>query len=753
MLRSNVVRFLLTAILLIGVVSIVISIRSRTDRIEPAQQPAELLPPEISRHSTGFEFSQLKEGRVVFKVFAKTSTMTQGGEHQLEEVRLVGLDEEGAVRDRVEARGALYRINDRQIEFRKDVRIFLADGTEIRADRAAADLGTEVVTIRDAFRFIHGEFEGAGRGLSYRVSSRRLDVGGGLDLSFPAGNQPGRAEAGSARYDMLHGRLALRSGVRIGSGVKRLSAEEILFVLTPQHRIESVHASGEAALRLSEEEELMGDRVWIGFPTEDGEPGRLISTAGEVDGAETRARFVRTSPTGRQSIEGNRIVVPFRVHQEGGDDGVTLEELSTSGDVLIRSGNPAFDRGTADRSRTEFDSATGEPTRMILSGEVRLQGLFGALTPDPSELQTLSCTRLDVRMQGATLIESMEAEGPLELVSNDRKAKRRLRADERLTLAYRDGQPSRLTARGACELTGVEGSDSSRLTAPLMELELADRKPQRATASGGVRLEALQNGDTIRSASDELVVHYAEGIAREVEQSGSFTLNRRGTGGDTLSLSGDHARYETATGMLQVQAQKRPRLEVTSQTGSLKTEARVIHLDRIREEVLAEGEVETTIDTAGRPSVVTAGEMRASLAAGRMEFSGNRPRLVQGSNLIRADELQIESEPGILRATGNVDSVWMDESGEQPKEFRVRAQRLDLESPAHHAVYQEDVRLDSEELQLQAPRLELFFLAPPESGLERLEGSGGVEIVERGRHWRAEHATYLRKTDQVVATK
>ena len=95
----------------------------------------------------------------------------------------------------------------------------------------------------------------------------------------------------------------------------------------------------------------------------------------------------------------------------------------------------------------------------------------------------------------------------------------------------------------------------------------------------------------------------------------------------------------------------------------------------------------------------------------------------------------------------------MDESGEQPREFRVRAQRLDLESPAHHAVYQEDVRLDSEELQLQAPRLELFFLAPPESGLERLEGSGGVEIVEQGRHWRAEHATYLRKTDQVVATK
>lgn len=753
MLRSNLVRILLASILVVGIASIVLSIRFRSERIEPASQPAELLPPDVSRHSTGFEFSQLKEGRVVFKVYAKTSTMTESGEHQLGDVQLVGLDERGHVTDRVQAREALYRINQKQIEFRKDVRIRLVDGTEVLADRAEADLAAETVTIRDTFRFTHGDFAGSGRGLHYRLARKLLDARDGLDLSFPAGDAPAHVRAGSARYDLVNGRVALRDGVLIQSRDRRLEAEAVAISLSPESRVTSLHATGGAELQLSSTQELSGDRIWISFPSSPGEPGRLISAAGEQETAEVRARFVQKDPAGSQAMEGNQIVVPFRLAEDGAESRVSLDGLSTEGDVLIRSSAVTLEDGNADHGRAEFDAATGELSRMILSGNVRLNGRFGPREEGDPQHQTLACRRLDVQMHGPGEIESMQADGPIELIANSGKVQRRLQARDQLTATYQAGSLRRLTTTGDCRLTSREGDDTTLLTASRMQLELFDRRPRQAQATGGVRLEATRNGTRYVSSSDSLVLSYAHGVAVDAVQSGSFTLDQDSSGGDKLHLSGDEARYEVQSGLLHVTAKKRPELDLTSDSGSLRTSARIIHLNRIQEEVLAEDDVETTFEAGDRPSVVTAGQMKASLAGGEMVFTGGRPRLVQGSNLIRAEKLRIDSGPGNLRASGDVDSVWMDESGDTPREFRVQAQQLVLDSQAHHAVYEKEVRLDSEELALKAPRLELFFLAPPESGLDKMEAGGGVDIVERGRHWRAERATYIRKTDRVIATR
>ncbi len=753
MLRSNLVRILLAAVLVVGIVSIVLSIHFRSGGIEPAPQPAELLPPEISRHSTGFEFSQLKEGRVVFKVYAKTSTMTESGEHQLDEVQLVGLDEQGRVTDRVQARGALYRIDEKEIEFQKDVDIRLVDGTEVLADRAEADLSAETVTIREAFRFSHGEFTGSGRGLFYRLARKLLDARRGLDLSFPVGDFPAHARAGSARYDLANGRVALRNGVRIESNDRRLEAESVAISLSPQSRITSLHATGGAELQLSAARRLSGDRIWIGFPATDGQTGSLISAAGQGETAAVRARFVETGPAGSQAMEGNRIVVPFRLVSDAGSSGISLNSLSTEGDVVIHSSAATLDDGRADRGRTEFDAATGELSRMILSGNVRLQGRFDAREGDDPPLQTLNCRNLDVQMRSPGEIESMQAEGPVELTSKSRQVQRRLEARDHLTALYRQGFLHRLTAVGNCRLHSREGGDSSLLTASRMELDFSDRGPSRAEATGGVRVETNQNGTTNVSRSDSLVLDYSEGVADEAVQSGSFSLDQQNSRGDKMHLSGDEARYDVQAGLLHVTARSRPELDLISERGTLRTSARTIHLNRVKEEVLAEKDVETTFEAGDRPSVVTAGQMKAALTTGEMEFTGDRPRLVQGFNLIQADNLQIDGGPGDLRAAGEVDSVWMDESGDAPREFRVQAAQLVLDSQTHHAVYEDRVRLDSEDLALKAPRLELFFLAPPQSGLDRLEAAGGVDIVEQGRHWRTERATYLRKTDQVVATK
>ena len=52
---------------------------------------------------------------------------------------------------------------------------------------------------------------------------------------------------------------------------------------------------------------------------------------------------------------------------------------------------------------------------------------------------------------------------------------------------------------------------------------------------------------------------------------------------------------------------------------------------------------------------------------------------------------------------------------------------------------------------MDAPRLEAFFESRGEQSLDRVEATGGVVILERGRRWRAEEATYIRETGRVVA--
>lgn len=753
MLRSKLVRILLAVILVVGIASIVASIRSRTEQRAPAPQPSDLLPREISRHSTGFEFSQLKDGRVVFKVFAKTSTMTEDGEHQLEEVRVVGLDEQGASTDRVEARGALYRINEKKIEFHEDVRILLADGTEIFADRASADLGSETVTIRDAFQFTQGDFQGAGQGLYYRLESRLLDARRGLDLSFQVGDTPAEVHAGFARYDLLNGRVALRQGVHMQSGDRLLESEAVAIGLSAERHVETLSAVGSARLRLTQQQTLVGQRISIRFPEVGSKEGHLVSTAGTEDAAQDRARFIEDGPSGRRTIEGERIFVPFHLAGDGAQDRIEWESLTTSGDVRVLAGSAAFDEATSERGRAEFDAQGGELTRVLLTGRVRLEGGLRELGSAPAERQTLTSQRLDVRMAGEGRLESMVAGGPVEWISTGGPVERRLRARDRLNAQYSDGLLHRVVADGACELATREGDESTVLTASQMQFDLKAGRPDRAVATEEVRLEGARAGSTYHSTGDSLILEYADGRAKEAVLQGDFRLDQQSEKGNRLQLHGDVGRYDLASGVLRVEAKERPTLRLSSESGRMRTSARLIHLNRVQEKILAEGEVETTFEAGDRPSVVTAGRMDASLVSGMMDFSGGRPRLVQGSNLVAAERLQIDSGPGNLRAQGDVDSTWVDESGESPRKFHVRAQQLVLDSKEHHAVYEESVHLDSEELLLNAPRLELFFLAPPESGLDRLEAVGGVEIVERGRHWRAERATYLRKTDQVVATK
>ena len=112
-----------------------------------------ILPPDISRQTTQFEYTEHKRGKTVFTVYAETSTQTVSQVHTLQNVTFTYYDEGEEPSDVISAQEAVYRIPEKQIEFSGDATIQLADGTEVFSDQVRADLVQENAVIERSFRF------------------------------------------------------------------------------------------------------------------------------------------------------------------------------------------------------------------------------------------------------------------------------------------------------------------------------------------------------------------------------------------------------------------------------------------------------------------------------------------------------------------------------------------------------------------------------------------------------------------------
>ena len=85
----------------------------------------------------------------------------------------------------------------------------------------------------------------------------------------------------------------------------------------------------------------------------------------------------------------------------------------------------------------------------------------------------------------------------------------------------------------------------------------------------------------------------------------------------------------------------------------------------------------------------------------------------------------------------------------------IRADRLDYFDAGHNALYTGNVIMDTQDTQLQADRLEVYFASdkePDASRIERAVATGHVLVTQPQRYAKGSHATYEAKTGKIVMT-
>lgn len=265
MFRSKTVRALLVVVLIAGVTAIVWSYLSRRDQFNGRNQFGHLLSSGISRLSKEFEYSQLKGGKQLFRVRAGTNTLTKEAVQILEDVDMVRFDTDGAPTDAVESKNAVYRIEERKIEFKDDVKIHLSGGTTLFADEAGADLEMERITIDGVFRFEQGSIRGSGNALLYSIPDKTIVISGRSRIDFVLGRDEGRAEADSVQYASNRELILLGGDAVIRTPRYQLSADEIQVSLSPGREVTGLKSVGNARLLTGGEREFRGSTIDIGL--------------------------------------------------------------------------------------------------------------------------------------------------------------------------------------------------------------------------------------------------------------------------------------------------------------------------------------------------------------------------------------------------------------------------------------------------------------------------------------------------------
>jgi lipopolysaccharide export system protein LptA len=329
---------------------------------------------------------------------------------------------------------------------------------------------------------------------------------------------------------------------------------------------------------------------------------------------------------------------------------------------------------------------------------------------------------------------------------------RELRASDALRVYYSDGALDRVVGERDCVLTSTESELKHSVRAPNVEALFAAGHLNRILARDGVDVEIVDEGGVRQTRSSQLAMDYEAGALSRAVQEGDFRLWKNSKAG-SLELRSEKASYDPKKKIMEASGGK-PRLKSTqkSSTGNVirsETSARNFFLSREDLGVVAKGEVRSVFDIGDGSVVVTSGEMEADLDTGWASYSVE-PRVVRGSNLFTADTIRVKSDRREMTGEGNVKSLLVEGDGPEDRQYRITSNEMQFLGNENRALYQGDVELESEDLTVNAPELELFFTDSVGSQFDRVEASGGVVVVEGERRWTGKSAVYYRADERVV---
>jgi len=787
MLRSTPVRIILGLVLLAGLLAIAYSLKTRRDAFVDLPDEG-VLAPYIDQQTTQFEFTQIKRGKPVFRVSASRSTLTDTGIHELSDIYLIRYDQEGETTDEIVGKTATYDLNKQRIELHDDVTIWVAGGTTIYATDVAADLKSEIIRIADRFTFERDSLRGEGKNLRYRIEYRELRVSAGIHVISEDSTFRGTAGARNAFYSLADGRFELFGNARLTSDGLALKSKKVEFGFDENRQINSISAFSQAVLTLAETRRFEGEQIKIFFSEEgdsrleivgdsNGGPFRLarfrdrssemdytleareidgfLHSAEPADGAKPEAGTV--SAAGTDSIVGTDA------------NGFRLRRLVAAGEVSIASPGRGIEDGDCDLLTAVFLDS-GELEHLEMEGRVKLIRRNGSEGNRIEEV--IRCRRLLLNMDSGERLQNAEATGNVDLEMSGSGIFRQLQARRYCRLSYNpEGELERIEAADDCLLQSFEGESRSTIRAPFIESEFENQKILSVSAEGGVDLDVSTGASRRHTRSEQFRMEYRDGEMDRATQTGNFQLKERTPDG-YLELLAEYATYDTRSGEVMATGENRPLLRnrtvatgdsngtnpaqaaKAGEAGETSTRADRFIIGGDNKTIRAEGNVESAAETDDGAVVITADSMRVDPESQWVVYSGSA-QMVLNENLIEAGMIELNTGTGEMKASGNVHSVLTQPSGEDEnaRRFDVRSKSLILAQNREVARYEGDVRLTSEELSVQAPRLDLVFQPGDPELLEKVVATGGVVIVEGGRTWRGERAEYLVEEERVTVNR
>ena len=739
MLHSKIFRIFLLLVIVGALSLIIFSLLTRVGKRTPEPGEEDILPEEIVRKTTDFEHTQLKNGKVVFRVIAGSSTMKTGGDNVLERVSVWRFNPSGEPADMIESEEAVYNPEKKGILFTGDVVIRLDRGLLIYADKVHGDLVRESLLIDADYRIEFGSVVGLGKGLEYLFLSERLRFINRMNMVLMEAAGRKEIEAGSGLYLMRFGKITLAGKAKITSPQATIEGEDIEVILDDQDQITRVSSRGNARLMPDEENTFSGEGIFLD----------TINSFLTILGSERhQAVFVGKGESGTREISSDAIYCSFL---SGKDNSWELNRIKAEGRVSI---------GLPERN---LEQCTGDFFQGILAPGRK--GLFKSITMSGNVHIVRSGEASKESVSSQNLLMEMDDEGRPELVTvannvaadlfrflNDNKSEQRhLEVREILRLRYEEGLLREITGRSGCRMTGTAGGLEDILESNSIALEFDKGVLQRASAGGNVKGGSGDGTTERKLSSDSLDLFYTEGVFSSFRQEGSVVLQETGIDRNVELRSG-RSSYDHVSQVLEAEG-GRPAMLVTQNDPEgirkFETRARQITVNREKNLLNASGAVESIYDMKELPLVFISSYMESDLTGGEVDYTGD-VRLLLEENIIKGDKMHLSSGSRELLVLGGVDTKLLSGDSESPAEYQIAAGRLKLNTEAGTAEYEEDVKFDSERLSIEAPFLVLYMETGQMKEFSRVEAWGGVTIKEEGRVWTGERAVYLKETGRVV---
>jgi lipopolysaccharide export system protein LptA len=268
----------------------------------PAATPPDepVLEGEVTAILRNFSHVETVGGRNRFLLTAEVDKAYANGSHELTNVELISFGETGERRDKIAAGACLYNQRNALVVFRNDVRIETSDGMRVEGAEFRYDQERQSVESEAPLRFWRTNVEGTCRGALVEPELQRLVMRHDVDMTFrsvdeaassPAlapeqaekrkkgGGQgkgkkgtkkdgqasaatppvdfgkgpriPVRVRSASAMFDQRTGVARYDGGVQVVREGDQMRASVIEAALTPENRLKSIEARGQAMFEAS----------------------------------------------------------------------------------------------------------------------------------------------------------------------------------------------------------------------------------------------------------------------------------------------------------------------------------------------------------------------------------------------------------------------------------------------------------------------------------------------------------------------